>query len=198
MKILVADDDPVLRRLMRELLIRRFGYEVVEAVDGLKAWQALNSGLKLDICIFDLLMPEIGGLDLLFRVRGDRRFMHQKVILCSTLHDRASVVQAESLEVEGYLVKPFTGRGFLEMVNRACATGHQSGLPPALEPTETTPHRLGIDNVLYLELVNAFTADVRDTLTRLADWPALGNRNELALRLASVLPYRQWPRANGK
>src|SRR5664279_3543034 len=124
MKILVADDDPVLRRLMRELLIRRFGYEVVEAVDGLKAWQALSSGLKLDVCIFDLLMPEIGGLDLLFRVRGDRRFMHQKVILCSTLHDRASVVQAESLEVEGYLVKPFTGRSFLEMVKGAVSYTH--------------------------------------------------------------------------
>ena len=186
MNILVADDDPVLRRLMRELLFRHLGYAVVEAADGLKAWQALNSGLKPDVSILDLMMPGMGGLDLLFRLRGDRRFKHLKIILCSTLHDRASVAQAGSLEVEGYLVKPFTGQSFLAMVRRACATGSEPGSPPASPPAETMPKRLGIDNGLYLELVNAFTADVRDTLTRLADWPALGSRDELALRLVSA------------
>jgi DNA-binding NarL/FixJ family response regulator len=186
MKTLIADDDPILRRLMRELLVRHMDCEVVEVVDGLKAWQALNSGLKPDVCILDLLMPEMGGLELLCKLRGDRHLPHQKVILCSTVHDRATVVQAGSLEVEGYLVKPFTARGFLDLVKRVCATGKESSLSPALEPVETMLKRLGIGNDLYLELVNAFTTDVRDILARLADWPALASQNELELRLVSA------------
>jgi DNA-binding NarL/FixJ family response regulator len=186
MRILIADDDPIIRRLMRELLVRHLDYEVVEAINGLKAWQALNSGLKPDVCILDLLMPEMGGLKILCRLRGTRRFPRQKVILCSTIHDRATVVQAGSLEVEGYLVKPFTAWGFLELVKKVCDTGREPGRPASLEPVETSLKRLGIGNDLYRELVNAFTADVRDLLAKLSDGAALANRKAIELRLGSV------------
>src|SRR5579863_2384921 len=97
MKVLISDDDATLRLLMGGLLRKRLGYEVVETTDGQKAWEALDSGLMTDLCILDLWMPGMGGLDLLAKLRSDPRFSRQKVILCSLENSRGAVQQAAAL-----------------------------------------------------------------------------------------------------
>ena len=65
----------------------------------------------------------MGGLDFLCKLRADHHLRRQKVNLCSRANDRATIAHTGSLGVEGYLVKPFTAWGFLELVNKVCESG---------------------------------------------------------------------------
>ncbi len=67
--ILIADDDPVQRRLL-EAMVRRFGYETVVVDGGDAAMQALTDGQsKIDLAILDLVMPDLDGMGVLGRMR---------------------------------------------------------------------------------------------------------------------------------
>ncbi|MGL4495662.1 MAG: sigma-54-dependent transcriptional regulator [Beijerinckiaceae bacterium] len=67
--ILIADDDPVQRRLL-EAMVRRFGYETVVVEGGDAAMQALTSGqARIDLAILDLVMPDLDGMGVLGQMR---------------------------------------------------------------------------------------------------------------------------------
>ena len=68
MKILIADDDPVARRVL-ESAIGDMGHEVVVVNDGREAWQHLRSQ-RVDVLISDWVMPHIDGLELSRRLRA--------------------------------------------------------------------------------------------------------------------------------
>ena len=185
MKILVADDDPTMRKLMGNLLHGRLGWEVTEVNNGLDAWQALDSGLTPDLCILDLMMPGMGGLELLAKLRSDDRFKRQKVMLCSIKSRRSTVEQALSLGVNLYLVKPFTAAEFVKEVRRVCQPLPATALPEPLQPLEDVLERLGIERGLYLELLSVFTNDVADLITRTAA-PNNLSRSDWELRLGAI------------
>ena len=68
--ILIADDDPVQRRLL-EAMVRRFGYEVETVDGGAAALERLSGpdGAGIDLLILDLMMPEVDGMTVLARLR---------------------------------------------------------------------------------------------------------------------------------
>jgi len=66
-RVLVVDDDED-ERLLLALMLKRAGYDVTTARDGEAAWAALNAG-SFDLLCTDLNMPNLGGLDLVDRVR---------------------------------------------------------------------------------------------------------------------------------
>lgn len=68
-KILVADDEPLIRALLSRQL-EEAGHEVVEAVDGESAVQQVQAELP-DLVVLDVLMPTMTGLQVLSRLRGD-------------------------------------------------------------------------------------------------------------------------------
>ena len=68
MKVLVAEDDPVSRRLLQSYL-ERWGHEVVTAENGTAAW-ALFENENYPIVISDWMMPEMDGLELIGRIRA--------------------------------------------------------------------------------------------------------------------------------
>ena len=154
MKVLISDDDPTLRLLMSTLLRKKLGYEVFETTDGLKAWQALDSGMKADLCILDMWMPEMGGVDLLAKIRSDPRFKRQKVILCSSEDGKGPILKAAALGVSGYLLKPFVTQYFLDQVRKACEGSQTAPAREALENVEAVLERMGIGRETYLELLN--------------------------------------------
>ena len=159
-KILVTDDDPTLRMLMRELLETNLGAEVIEATDGDEAWNKLDAGLAPSLCILDERMPKIRGLSLLARLRGDRRFKSQKVMLCSTVNKRATVLEAVELHVDAILLKPFKTDDFLTHV-RSLLEKPAPKSTPSLEPTEEVLKRLGIGIHVYLRLWNVLSNDIQ-------------------------------------
>ena len=68
LKILVAEDNADLRQLMR-IYLRRAGYEVYEAADGLQALDLLNT-TSIHLMIVDIMMPHMDGLDLVSTLRS--------------------------------------------------------------------------------------------------------------------------------
>lgn len=118
MRILIADDDPYSLKIIRLMLASEQCYEVVTVADGLAAWRELDEGLGFNLCIFDLMMPELDGFELTARLRADARFRQQRVIFCTALNDRETIGRALALGVSHYIVKPYTKELVLRQVRR--------------------------------------------------------------------------------
>jgi DNA-binding NtrC family response regulator len=102
-RILVADDDESLRRVM-EFSLRREGYEVETVADGARALELLKSE-KFDLLLSDMRMPGLDGLELLTRaLELDSEI---KVILITAFATVQQAVEAVKLGAFDYLTKPF-------------------------------------------------------------------------------------------
>jgi CheY-like chemotaxis protein len=89
LRVLVAEDQPLLRRLMVRT-IEQLGHEVVGAEDGAQAWNMFMQR-PADVVITDWLMPEMDGLDLCRRLRAEYTDTAPYVILASVLGDSNDV-----------------------------------------------------------------------------------------------------------
>ena len=119
MNILVVDDDRVARFLLHRMLQSEFHCQIIEAADGLAAWELLQAGLLPDLCVLDIMMPRMDGLELLQKIRSVHRLKRMRVIMCTTVQERAKFIQATSLDIAYYLGKPFTQKRVVEQVRKA-------------------------------------------------------------------------------
>ncbi len=110
-KILVVDDEPPIRKLLR-VGLQSQGYEVIEAGNARSAGAALAAEHP-DLVILDLGLPDIPGHDLLARWRGEG--LDLPVIILSSRTDEAGIVRALELGADDYVAKPF---GMNELVAR--------------------------------------------------------------------------------
>jgi CheY-like chemotaxis protein len=107
MRILIAEDDVVSRRLLQATLVR-WGYEVVVADDGATAWQLFQEGVPPALAILDWNMPGIDGLEVCRKVREtqqDRRTTY--LILLTGRGSREDVVAGLEGGADDYILKPF-------------------------------------------------------------------------------------------
>src|SRR6201988_4156406 len=102
LKILVIDDEPPIRKLLRMGLSTQ-GYAILEAPNGKAALQLLTE--KPDLVILDLGLPDIQGHELLRLIRG--RNDSVPVVVLSSRGDEAGKVEALDLGADDYLTKPF-------------------------------------------------------------------------------------------
>jgi two-component system KDP operon response regulator KdpE len=102
LKILVVDDEPPIRKLLRMGLTSQ-GYEVIEAPNGKTALDMLAK--KPDLVILDLGLPDIDGLELLRRIR--HRQGNLPIVMLSSRGDEAGKVTALDLGADDYVTKPF-------------------------------------------------------------------------------------------
>jgi two-component system, OmpR family, KDP operon response regulator KdpE len=102
-KILVVDDEPPIRRLLR-VGLTALGYEVSEAADALSATQRLKGG-EPDLILLDLGLPDRPGHDLLvdWRAQG----VMTPIVILSSRTDEAGIVQALETGADDYVTKPF-------------------------------------------------------------------------------------------
>jgi two-component system, OmpR family, KDP operon response regulator KdpE len=101
-KILVVDDEPPIRKLLRMGLSSQ-GYDVLEASDGKSALELLAK--KPALVIIDLGLPDIDGHDLLRRIRLRQEAL--PIIVLSSRGDEAGKVAALDLGADDYVTKPF-------------------------------------------------------------------------------------------
>ena len=101
-RILVVDDEPPIRKLLRMGLSTQ-GYETLEAANGKAALELLAE--KPDLIILDLGLPDIQGLDLLSTIRG--RNDSVPIVVLSSRGDEAGKVRALDLGADDYVTKPF-------------------------------------------------------------------------------------------
>jgi DNA-binding response OmpR family regulator len=128
-RILVADDEPDLRRLCSEVLIR-IGYHVDSAEDGAVAWQALNDQ-RYDLLLTDNKMPKVTGIDLLRKVHAARLAL--PVIMVTATEPLEVFARAPWLQPAMTLLKPFALAelvGAVKQVLRAAANASQQVPPP--------------------------------------------------------------------
>jgi len=111
--ILVVDDEAPIRELARRIL-ESDGYQVTEAASGLDAIALLGGGAPLDLLLADLAMPDLGGEEMVRRIRATRRDLP---VLYVTGHiDQLMDDRPVLWEGEAFLEKPFTVAGLLEAV----------------------------------------------------------------------------------
>lgn len=97
-----------MRRIIKNTL-QRLGYEdILEAENGVEAWQLLDTTEDIKILITDWNMPEMNGLDLVKKVRADARYGEIPIIMVTTEGGKAEVITALKAGVNNYIVKPFT------------------------------------------------------------------------------------------
>jgi type IV pilus assembly protein PilB len=112
-RILVADDDAQMRRLIRGVL-QRDGFEVVEAADGLDALDLAQQG-GIDLVVLDVDMPRLDGLGVLEELRGQVRTACLPVIMLTAQHGETEE-KALDLGAHDYLGKPVQTRSLVARV----------------------------------------------------------------------------------
>ncbi|MGA3249450.1 MAG: chemotaxis response regulator CheY [Paraburkholderia sp.] len=117
MKILVVDDFPTMRRIVRNLL-KELGYSNVdEAEDGMAGLARLRSG-KYDFVISDWNMPNLDGLAMLKEIRADASLTHLPVLMVTAESKKENIIAAAQAGASGYVVKPFTAVTLDEKLNK--------------------------------------------------------------------------------
>ena len=105
-RILIAEDDPVSRRVL-ETFLKRWGYEVVVATDGGRAWEILQQGDAPHVMILDWMMPGLGGIELCQRVRQRADPFPAYVILLTSRTDPDDIIGGRDAGADDYVTKPF-------------------------------------------------------------------------------------------
>jgi two-component system, cell cycle response regulator len=106
MKVLVADDDKVALRLL-ESSLRRWGYEVVLAKDGIEASQILLSPDAPKLAILDWMMPGINGTQLCQDIRQSKPEPYTYILLLTGKREQNDVIAGLDAGADDYVTKPF-------------------------------------------------------------------------------------------
>ncbi len=112
-RILVADDEPAIRKVVRDALERE-GHEVVTAIDGKEALERFDEG-TFDLVVTDLAMPHVDGLEL---VKEIRRRSPLPILVLTVRSEEREKVRLLDEGADDYVTKPF---GVAELVARARA-----------------------------------------------------------------------------
>jgi len=115
--ILIVDDLPMMRSLMRDQL-RRIGFKhVVEAECGQSAIRRMEHR-KFDLVIADWNMPEMDGLELLKVIRAADDWKDTPFVMVTAEAKRAKVIEAVEAGVDNYIVKPFSASTLEEKIQK--------------------------------------------------------------------------------
>jgi CheY-like chemotaxis protein len=107
--VLLAEDDPALRRYL-EVVLQRAGYEVLSAADGLEAMKFLLSS-RVDVVVTDAVMPNLDGYELCRFMRSSKHLSQLPIILLSALDPRNATNESEQVDV--FLAKPVSPEDLL-------------------------------------------------------------------------------------
>ena len=115
--ILVADDDPVGRELIREILESQ-GYCVTEAGDGGSALSVIQAAPP-DLVLLDIQMPVLDGFGVIQALRREHRFQNLPVFALTAFAMRGDKENALAAGFDGYIAKPIDVSAFRELIKQA-------------------------------------------------------------------------------
>jgi diguanylate cyclase (GGDEF)-like protein len=106
LKVLIADDNSV-SLLLLERLLSKWGYEVIQASDGARAWEILQKEDPPRLVILDGMMPEMSGPEVCCKARKRVASAYAYILLVSAKEDKQDVIQGLEAGADDYLTKPF-------------------------------------------------------------------------------------------
>ncbi|MBI2827613.1 MAG: diguanylate cyclase [Planctomycetia bacterium] len=106
MKVLVADDETISRRLL-ESSLKRWGYEVALAEDGCQALRILQAPDSPQLVVFDWLMPGLDGTQLCREVRSRKQEPYTYILLLTAKRAQEDIVEGLTAGADDYITKPF-------------------------------------------------------------------------------------------
>jgi DNA-binding response OmpR family regulator len=106
MRILIAEDDFTTRTLLLNML-KKEGYEVMIAANGLEAWDALRQPDAPRLLLLDWLMPVMGGLEVVHRVRALPTEQPPYIIMLTIKDEKIDIITGLDAGANDYLTKPF-------------------------------------------------------------------------------------------
>lgn len=102
-KILIIEDEEILANLLKNKLQEK-GYEVILAEDGEKGLARIKKG-GLDLIVLDIVMPKMGGFEVLEEMQKDEELKKNSVIIISNSGQPVEISRAIDLGVKDYLIK---------------------------------------------------------------------------------------------
>ena len=118
--VLIVDDNDVMRTLLRAILRSDTQFEVVgEARNGIAAIE-MAQRYKPDIICLDVVMPEMDGLEALWKIKKERP--ETQVVMITGTPSASNVQEAMNLGANGFIIKPFNAAKILDTL---------AALPPA-------------------------------------------------------------------
>ena len=106
-RILVADDDPAILRLLTAI-VEKEGYTVVQARDGREAYKLLQTEGDFAACVFDVMMPHIQGPELVRYMKTEKRLMKIPVMMMTAEQNPKLSSDSFAAGAVVFLPKPFT------------------------------------------------------------------------------------------
>ena len=106
-RILIADDDPVVRHLVSSV-VRKAGYIPVTVEDGREAVRILQSDAGFGAAVFDMMMPHLEGIDIIRHMRTEKRLMRIPVIMMTSETELKLMKDSFEAGATVFLPKPFT------------------------------------------------------------------------------------------
>ena len=106
MKILIAEDDAVSRRIL-EAYLRKWGHDVVVAKDGAEAWNQFQRDDAPRLAVLDWMMPELDGLQVCSKVRAREHAPFTYILLLTAKGETDDIVTALDAGADDYLTKPY-------------------------------------------------------------------------------------------
>ena len=106
-RILITEDQETERIALREILKVEPNWMVTETTNGQEALDLLCDGLRPNVCLVDLRMPKVDGLQMLQRMRRDPVLRDIRVVITSSTRDKDTIVALAKLKISGYLLKPY-------------------------------------------------------------------------------------------
>ncbi|CAM3728630.1 hybrid sensor histidine kinase/response regulator [Polynucleobacter arcticus] len=103
-KSLLLVEDSIVTRIQEKRILEAAGYEVVTAVDGLNAWNLLNSR-SFDAIVSDIMMPNMDGLELAAKIRSNRKFADIPIILVTSLASEDDRRRGLDVGADAYISK---------------------------------------------------------------------------------------------
>jgi CheY-like chemotaxis protein len=103
-KIMLVDDD----KFLLEMYARKFensGFEILTATSGENAIEQIQNGGNPEILVFDIIMPEMDGLEMLQKIQTENLIPNALKIVLSNQGQQVEIEKAEKMGIDGYIVK---------------------------------------------------------------------------------------------
>lgn len=121
--LLVVDDTPIIRGIVEAILEPLGMRAIYQASNGAEAWSIMES-TPIGLVVADWLMPGVDGLELLRKMRADKRFAATPFIMVTGMPNKKVVVEAMKLGIADFMTKPIDGSVLKQKILKALS---QSG-----------------------------------------------------------------------